>query len=233
MNGPRHAGRARGEDVVDEADVAARERVRDLAARANPGPHRLVAVAGQRRVVELERRAAERGEILELGPVDGDEVGVVLLDVRVHVGIDAPRPEKEVHDVGGGNRHLGHADGHDAVEESELVDGDPPRPAEAGPSVRRRQDAARPLLVPEAERRLAEPEPVDGVDEPRRPAPAPELAVGHGPESEPLLKGDHLADALVLELAEPLGGEPAGSGVARGAEQAIGLEEAPDMLGAS
>ena len=122
--------------------------------------------------------------------------------------------------------------GHDAVEESELVDGDPPRPEEAGPSVRRRPDAARPLLVPEAERRLAEPEPVDGVDEPRRPVPAPELAVGHGPESKPLLKGDHLADALVLELAEPLGGEPAGSGVARGAEQAIGPEEAPDMLGA-
>ena len=86
------------------------------------------------------------------------------------------------------------------------------------------------VLVAEAERAVAQPEAVDRVDEARRPAAAAELAVGDRRQADRLLEGDDLADAFVLQALHFGVADLAGLAVARGLEQALGPQEAADML---
>ncbi len=226
---PGRAGRQR---VVDQADVAPGERVRILATRPHLGAHSRVTIAGQRGVVQLDGPAAQRHQVPELGLVDRDEVRVVALDVRVDRGVHARRAEEEVHHVRRGNRHPRDAGGHRVPEEAKLPGRDLARAPERRARVGRREHAPLAGVVAEAERGLPEPEALDRIDEARRPPASPELPVGHGPEAEPLLKGNDLANALVLDGAEPLGGERAAPDLARGREETLRAQEAPDVLGA-
>src|SRR5262249_28520990 len=105
-----------------------------------------------------------------------------------------------------------------------------PRAGEPGQRVRGGDGGPLAPLVPEAEPAVPEPEAGDRVDEPGRPAAAPELAVGHGADAQLGLQGDHLPDARVLDGAEVLGPTPPGPGLAGRRQQALGPQEAPDVL---
>ena len=135
-------------------------------------------------------------EVGDLGPVDGDQVGVVRLDVRVHLAIDAPRPEEEVHHVAArGSSPSARHRVTVPLQEPELVGGDPARPAEPSRAYGdggAPRSPARPgsRAPPRVTRTL------DRVDQPGRPAPPPKLAVGHRREPERFLEANHLLGCI-------------------------------------
>jgi hypothetical protein len=182
---------------------------------------------------QLQIAAAQRRELPDLGRVDRHQVGVVLLDVRVHLLVDALRAEKVVHDVRRRHRHLGQTGLDDTLEEAELVDGDAARAPQLGPGVGRGGAALFALVVAEAEQRaLSQAEALDRVDESRRPAAPPELSVGDRGQAGGFLHRDQLADAFVLHRVQRLGRQLAFARLAHRRHQALRPEEAADVLGA-
>src|SRR5207253_7806524 len=125
----------------------------------------------------------------------------------------------------------GHAALHHRAQEPVVVRHDALLALEPLLRIRRGGDAHHAALGAKAEGTVAQAEALDGVDEARGPASPPEFAVGDARQAERLLKGDDLADAVVLHGAKAGVVELAGLVRARRVDEPRRPDEAADVLG--
>ncbi len=137
-----------------------------------------------------------------------------------------------MHDRRRGDGDLGRAALHGVLQEFVVVGDDAALAPELRLGIGRGGDADPVRRGAEAQRAVAQTEAFDGVDEARRPAAAAELAVGDRAQPEILLERHDFAHAAVLHRREARIVELAGLVGARSLDQALGPQEAADVLGA-
>jgi hypothetical protein len=232
MDRHAHVFRLPGEAIVEEARIALGQRVGVLPPRSDVVACVQVAIAGQRRVVELQVSAALLRQLGDLLPVQADEIRQIRFPVGVRLRVEGPRTEEPMHDVGRGDGRLRHPPFYHALQEAIVVGDDALPPAQPLLGVRRGGDAQHPARVAEAERAVAQAEALHRVDESRRPAAPAELAVAYARQAERFLESDDLPDAGILHFAK--GGFAGLPGFARprGLDQPRRTHEAADVLGA-
>src|SRR2546426_10368296 len=159
-----------------------------------------IAVAGQRRVVELQIGAPLGGEVRELVAIQLHQIRKEGVPVRVHASLEGLRAEEVMHHRRRGDGRLGPAAPHRRPEEAIVVRDDTVLAPEGSPGIRGRGHANDAAFIPEGQSSVAQPETVNRIDEPRRPAAAAELAVGDRRQAEQFLEGHDLADAFILDV---------------------------------
>ena len=191
----------------------------------------------RRGVVELQVAAAELVDAAQLLAVGLRQVGPELLDVRIDVMVDRGVPAAVVDHARRRDRELGRllrervvAQERERVGEDRLAQRDLVRHAH-----RRRRVVVRPLLVVELHvQRLALDlgDAAERVDEVHVPGGAPLLAVGDRLQPGVALQRDHLAHGVVLDRTQRVAVDPAGLELRPRGAQAIGSQEAADVIGA-
>jgi hypothetical protein len=219
---------------VDQGGVGVRQLGRVLA----DAPHLLaqlgVAEIGEIHLVDLEIAAAGGSEIAHLLVIDAGEVGVELGHVGIGFLVDRAAAAAEMHVAGGGDglfRGLLGVGFH----ELEVIDEDAlgPRQLAVDAQARRRElDVALRGVEPRLDARRDHGDVGEALEEIEVPEGAAELAVGDRLEPKLLLQLDRVADRLVLDPAQLLGGDGPGFPLVARVEQFLGAQQAADMVGA-
>ena len=202
MDADRHPGGLLRDRVVEEPGIALGQLIGVLAARDDILARVRIAVARQRRVVELQVGTAFIGELGDFLAVQAREVGEECLAVAIHARLEGLRPEEPVHHVGRRHGDLRHAAFHHAFQEAIVVGDDAMLALEPRLGIGRRRNAEHAGLVAKTERAVAQGKTFHRIDEAGRPAAPAEFAIGDARQPERLLEGDDLADGVVLDGAE-------------------------------
>ncbi len=228
------AGRSRIE-FVDEPAVETGQRVGIVAARLGAGADLGVAEIGEVGVVELKIAAAARREVGDFGSIGGGEVRVEILEIGIYRLADRLPPAAEMQ-----HRRRGDADlrrpGDDRLQEIEIRPLDRRDPADLAADMHCRRPEADLGAVAPAEARdifavvgLDALEPLEKI---HMEISAAELAVGDPLEADVLLRAHDLADAFVLDCMQVFRREAAGGEFLPRLPQALGTQEAADVVGA-
>ena len=220
-----------GDHRVHRVTVAEDELVGIVAADGHLGPEVRVAQVGEAHVVELQVAAAGGVQLGDLGAIGVDEIGPVLVEIRVRLRVDDRPAAHEAGHARPGDRDLRRAVG-DRVEVGEGIDEDRPLVAHLADDRRDRRALA---LAGEVGRPLAlrQPDPGEPTEEVEVPPVAAELAVGDRVQPDRLFTGGELGDALVLDGLELVGRQLAVLARLARRQQPSRAEQAPDVVGAT
>ena len=217
--------------VVDEADIGVGQFVGILAARHDRRPCRVVAIAGQRGIVELDIAAAGLFQIGDFLPEDGDEIGEEVVPAVIDRRVEAAVAQPEMQHRGRCDGDFGNALRPERGDKFVIAGDDGPPARQPALGIGRRRHAVFLALRMEAEDALRlQPHPVQRFRQAARPDPAPELPVGDRGQAELVLKRDDLPDAIVLDVDIGPVVERAGLVRPGGVQQPAGPHETPDML---